>query len=217
MPLSDEQIQALIRLGSSQLALDQLRQAEKSYQTLLKYMPAQADALYGLAEIARRRNNPRKQQSWLEELVSVHPQHTQGVLALARLLAARQPQLALPYLERGLEALPEQGELLLESARCLQAIGQHDKARFHLEQLIQRQPLGPHAAEAWLQLAQLCLRSGELQRAGEAFERAATADPAIRHDERFVDLDADWQKIEARAKAIDWQAMEKKLGKGYEL
>lgn len=221
LPLTDEQMQALIKLGESQLELNQLRQADKSFQTLLKYMPAHPEALYGLAEIARRQHNTRKQQARLEELVSVHPQHLAGVLALARLLDGK-PELAVPYLERALEVQPDEPQLLLQAAASLQRAGQAERSRFYLTQLLARQPLGPHAAEAWLLLAQAALRCGELQQAAEAFDKAAASDPAIRADHRFVDLEARWNQIEARANQLDWQAIEKKLEKqleqkGYDL
>lgn len=212
MHLSDEQIQALHKLGHSQLELAQLRQAEKSFQTLLKYMPVHPEALFGLAEVARRQRKPRKQQSRLEELVSVHPQHLAGALALARLLAQNQPERALSYLERALEALPEQSELLLQMATCLQKMGQPERARFYLSQLTLRQPMGPYTAEAWVMLAQLALRTGELQQAAEAFERAGQLDPAIRADSRWIDLEARWRQLELRSGELDWQRIEKKLG-----
>ena len=88
MTLNQDQIQALIRLADSQLDLNQLRPAEKSYRTLLRHVPAQAEALYGLAEVARRRCKPRQQRAWLEELVAMHPQHLAGVGALAEQLSA---------------------------------------------------------------------------------------------------------------------------------
>ncbi|HEY9839532.1 MAG: tetratricopeptide repeat protein [Candidatus Sericytochromatia bacterium] len=212
MSLSEEQIQALIKLGSSQVELGQLRQADKSFQTLLKYMPAHPDALFGLAEIARRQRKPRKQQAWLEELVSVHPQHLAGVMALARLLGESQPELALPYLERALEARPGQAELLLETAACLQRAGEYDRSRAFLEQLTRQQAPAGSAAIAWLLMARLHMRSGELPDAAKAFERAAELDPAIRSDPRWVDLDARWQQLEARADSLDWQAIEKRMG-----
>lgn len=211
MMLSEDQIQALIKLASSQLELDQLRQAEKSFQTLLRLMPAQPEALYGLAEIARRKRKPRKQREWLEELVSVHPHHLAGVLALARLLGESHPQLALPYLERSLDILPDAGELLLQTASCLQKTGDAEKARFWLEQLVASQPLGPHSAEAWVMLAQLDLRSGELGRAAEAFERAARLDPAIKADSRWIDVEGRWNALAARSEALDWQGVEQRL------
>lgn len=209
--LSEEQIQALIKLGTSQLELGQLRQAEKSFQNLLKYMPAHPDALFGLAEVACRQRKPRKQQARLEELASVHPTHLAGVLTLARLLEGTQPELALPYLESALEVQPDQAELLLQAASCLQKTGQHERAGFYVQQVIKRQPLGPHSAEAWVMQAQLALRSGELQQAAEAFERAAQLDSGIRQDSRWIDLEARWRQIEARAGDADWHMLEKRL------
>lgn len=210
MPLSEEQIQALLRLGASQLELGQLRQAEKTYQTLLRAMPAHAEALFGLAGIAAARHKPRKQRELLAELVSVHPQHLPGVLSLIRLLGGEDPAQALAVLERALEALPMQPELLLEAAVCLQQLGQFERARFYLEQITQA-ATGPLTGRAWVQLGRLQLRSGELQRAAEAFERAAALDPGLSKDPDWLDVEAKWRQLEARAEALDWQALEHRL------
>jgi tetratricopeptide (TPR) repeat protein len=214
MRLGDEQIQALLNLAQSQLELEQVRQAGKSFETLLKYMPAHPDALYGLAEIARRQHKAKRQRALLEELVSVHPQHLAGVLMLSRLLT---PALALPFLERALEAHPHQPDLLLLTTEYLQRTGSGERAGFYLEQLV-KSPSEPLSAEAWLQLAQLQLRAGELQAAATGFDRAVALNPALREDSRWVDIEGQWQKFADRQAGsqadVDWQALEARLGSG---
>lgn len=210
MTLNQDQIQALIRLADSQLDLNQLRPAEKSYRTLLRHVPAQAEALYGLAEVARRRCKPRQQRAWLEELVAMHPQHLAGVGALAEQLSAEDPALALPYLERALEVQPDAEALLLKTAECLLACDQPERAERYLRQLTTRSS-GAAGAEAWVLLARQALRRGELAAASDDFARAVRLDPAIRHDARWIDVEARWRDLEARSQSPDWQARAARL------
>lgn len=206
MRLGDEQISALLKLADSQLQLGQLRQADKSFETLLKYMPAHPDALFGLAEIARRKNKPKRQRELLTELVSVHPQHLQGVLVLSQALA---PEQALPYLERALEAHPGAPELLLATADALLRTVQPERAGFYLAQASAQ--AGQLNGENWLNLARLQLRCGELAAAAKGFEQAVRLDPALRHDPRWVDIEARWRQLEARQSDTDLDALVSRL------
>lgn len=208
LPISEEQIQALLRLGESQLELGQMRQAARSFENLLKAVPAHAEALYGLAKVARAQGKKRQQLAYLKELLSVHPHHLAAVMDFAALA----PEASLFYLERALEGYPQESALLLQLARSLHELGQFERARFYLEQLLSFVSHGPQAGEAWLRLAQLSLRQGELNLATRAFEAALQADPEIRHDPRWINLNTRWQQLEAKAGELDWQLLEKRLG-----
>lgn len=206
MKLADDQVSALLKLAQSQLELNQLRQASKSYQTLLKHLPTHPEALFGLSEIAARQNKPKQQRERLIELVSVHPQHLTGITQLSRLLS---PEQALPYLERALEAHSDVPELLLAAAESLVRAKQTERACFYLDQAVaQPERL---SGEDWLKLARLQLRCGELASAARGFEQAISLDPALKQDPRWLDLDASWRQLEAQQQDLDLEARARKI------
>ena len=206
--LDEEQIQAILRLGASQFALKQYRQAHKSYESILKILPAHAEALFGQARIAKGQKKHKLQVRYLQELLSVHPYHQSGVLELADAASIE----SIPYLEACLESHPTDASLLLKLGQILILAKHFETAQFHLEQLLRFQPDSPQAGEAWLELAQIALRTGELAQAVKGFERAVALNPDLKQDSRFLNLEAKWKSIEKQHQDLDltdlWQTIE---------
>ena len=182
--LDEEQIQAILRLGSSQLALKQYRQAHKSYESILKILPAHAEALLGQARVAKGQKKHKLQVRYLKELLSAHPYHQPAALELADVA----PTESTPYLEACLESHPTDPTLLLKLGQILMLAQRFETAQFHLEQLLRFQPDRPQAGEAWLELARIALRTGELAQAVKGFERAVAINPDLKQDSRYVNL-----------------------------
>ena len=206
--LDEEQIQAILRLAASQLALQQHRQAYKTYDSILKIIPAHAEALFGQAQVAKGQKKRKLEIRYLQELLSVHPYHQAAALELAN--AA--PIESIPYLEACLESHPTDPLLLLKLGQILILAHRFESARFHLEQLLRFQPDSHQAAEAWLELAHLALRTGELAEAVKGFERAIALHSGLKQDPRYVNLESKWKSIETQHQQLDltelWQKIE---------
>jgi len=209
MKITDpQQLEALQNMAQSQVELGQWRQARKTWLQILKQSPGHLQALLGLARLAQSQRQPKVAARYLQQALEQNPHQPEAVLLWCQLQGHAAAETRLQMLEQALEQHPRHPELLETAADTYLQAQQIDKARFYLEHLLS---WCPKHGVGHLKLAQVLLRSGELEAAARAFEVAVQLEPELRHDARWIDFDGQWQKIEAQLAHIDLAAFEQSL------
>lgn len=195
---SHSQVESLLQLGRSQLELKQWRAAQKSFKKILKLAPENESAQVELARLAQQQHKTRQARQYLARLLEQNPHHSEALSLWALLFGAQEADSTLEKLERALINQPQNAQLSLRAAQCLFSLSQPERARYYLHNAWKQLP---QVGELCLELAGLFLQSGELNQAIAAFDRAVELEPALRDDPRWIDLEADWQKLQTHLQA----------------
>jgi len=84
--------------------------------------------------------------------VQIDPDNARALAGLGRLVRQEDPERALDFFERAMEADPSEAEPALAAARVLRAEGRVDEAEQRLEALLDRHPFEAEAASVWVEL-----------------------------------------------------------------
>ena len=167
---------------SAQRALrdEQWGEAARLYRLRLETLPWQVDEATAedatnlgalLRKLGRLKEAVAHYQLWLERF----PKHRQLRLnGINCLIEAKDLTLAESWAKDGIDCLGQQPELVLVEARVWHKQGKLKQARQRLEGLLSK---NPEVLGAWLELAQLCQRQGDLEGALAANGRVTTLDP----------------------------------------
>ena len=149
--------------------LDQHAEAEQKVTAALQAHPEEV-ALLTLLGRVRERAGKSPRESYEQALVLV-PNYAPALAGLGALAeAAGDHQQALALYARSEEALPGHPQTAMNIARVLAALQREEEARERLETVLRNHP---REAEAVLQLAELLVKQGELERAAMLAERAS--------------------------------------------
>ncbi len=179
--------------------LAELAQHEKAEQRVGAALEAHPEevALLTLQGRVHERAGKSPRESY-EQALALVPNYAPALAGLGALAeAVGEHQQALDLYARSEEALPGHPQTAMNVARMLAALQREEEARERLETLLRRHP---REAEAALQLAELLVKQGELERAATFAERAnwlrlPEADEALErirslHDESATPQDA---------------------------
>lgn len=184
--MSNNSVETFLQLALSQAELGQWKDAEKNFRQVLRLSTEQPDALLGLARLAQTRGKQRQAREQYRNLITRHPNFLPGILAYLKLeIAENALEHALPVLEQALERYPRHLQLHKLAVEIFEQ-RQPERAAFHLRQLLSWYP---DDGESWLLYAQLSLSQGELKEALQGFEQAVKAQPELRNDPRWIDIE----------------------------
>lgn len=179
---SPNYLPALISLGSLDLAAQQPAAARARFETALQRNPGLIGAMLALAELnSRTGGSAEESQRWLDRAVSQAPTDPRPrLLLIDHLLAARQAKLALAAAQAGVNALPDNIDLLDRLGRVQLLNGDTQQAVSTFNRLAVLQPKSPVPQ---LRLAQAYAmdksRSGTAAAVKRALELAPNDLPAL--------------------------------------
>ena len=161
--------------------------------------PKNPDAFMILGMAQTRLNQWEKAIKALETAKDLAPQNPDGHATLADVLfRVEEFAVARTILDQGLEAVGEHPALLEKATACAMALNDSEGA----VQYIERELLvAPYHDQAWLNLAHLCLLTGDLDRSEEAAKALLAKDP--KNWEAWFHLGNLYDAIPDEAKAED--------------
>lgn len=170
-PALDGSPEVLTIRGQAHLKLEQLDEAQQSFERAARQQSAYAAPLLGLARVALRRGEPARAEDLVDEATSRSPADPDAWYLKGELRRLRgDDEGALEFYGRTIELDP--GHLPARNSRAtvLIGLGRDDAAREDVEFVLAEAPHDPQAA--YLR-ALLASRSGDEARAREALEQAA--------------------------------------------
>jgi len=190
----------LLQLGHSQTELGQWRAAHKSFKQILKHIPGHPEANLARIKLFLIQNKLSKAQKYLQEMLNRPNLPLDALLLWAENFGQSNRTDTLNQLMKALEYSPDHPELLLQLSFYLKLENKPQQALVHLNRCAQVPSL---SGELWLGIAHLFLELGELSQAVNAFAKAIELAPELREDPRWIDIEGNWENIEAKIQPLD--------------
>jgi tetratricopeptide (TPR) repeat protein len=155
---------AYYNLGIVCVNMDRWADAVNAFNASLHLLPGDLDALYSLAEISIRRNQPAEAKNYLVAAMRAHPNSFPArhrILLAHAYLALGELGKAQSELEKAIELDPSNGDAIYNLILVLRKSGQNASAAAHLDKLLMFQP--PHRS-ALLLAAQIAFTENKRAR-----------------------------------------------------
>ncbi len=170
-----ERGELIARLGSAQLAANQLAEAEKTFRSWLALEPASIDATQRLANVLTRRGKHAEVAAVFENLADHAPSNVQAHrMLVGHYLARQDAATALRSLELRAERPNATLDIKLLLAATYEKLGKRKQMRSLLESLAQ---LAADDTRVWVALAQLESLEGQKRQSEAALRKLVTLDP----------------------------------------
>lgn len=145
--------------------------------------PQQSEAIYGLWELARERQDSTAELEWLRALARLEEHAGQVYRALIhRLIQANRADEAVEVGASGVYADLEDPRMFVAYARALEAAGRHRDAEYQFESALRCPAPEAVLAKAHVSYAAFLRRRGQPQRADQLEAEARKLDPEVKLD-----------------------------------
>jgi Flp pilus assembly protein TadD len=169
-------VQARTALADMLCKSRRYREAAIEYAALLEQCPGTVIPLLGLASAYDRMGEIDKARPLMRQLEVQYPDHSGVTLECGRFaLVDKRPEDAERLLRRAAELTPSNNEVHRHLAMCLEQLGKHDEAHYHLnrcgeieadlkqlEKALQVMMKAPNDPKPRREVGELCLRNGQV-------------------------------------------------------
>lgn len=191
---------AYYNLGTVYVSVERWADAINAFNVSLRLLPGDLDALYSLAEISIRRNQPAEAKNYLVAAMQAHPSSFPArhrILLAHAHLALGDLGKAQSELEKAIELDPANGDAIYNLILVLRKSGQNARAAAHLDKLLMLQPAHRSALLLAAQIAFTENKRGRGYRYLSRLQLVSPNDPQM-NDTLGVALATDGRYFEAK-------------------